>query len=183
MRVIRHAALAMILALTAVACAGSIDPNAPQDADEMTIGVPRMLGGLRVRLAPDAIERLQNELEGSDHYVRDGQVFELRKDGELRAIYQVVRLTPDARAEDFDFRRALASAIGSSSAPENVNGVAVYKTTRLKQIIHTWFEDKFMQVLIVSETAAIQEENELNVPQLLNEVLALEPVPVGALGT
>ena len=174
------AALALV-AMASVACSAGPDPFADQDADQLSIGVPPTLAGLSVKLAKKPTEQLLTEAQGSDSYLRDGVVFELRHGKELRAVYQVVRLTPDARADDPEFRRTVAASIGGSQAPANIGGVAVYETRRVDQIINTWFEGQFMQVLIVRDTETIVGQDPgFEYPQLLAEVLALEPAPLDA---
>lgn len=169
------------LAIAATACSSGPDPNAPQPEDNLSIGVPPTVAGLRVEFSQKATTRMNKEAAGSNSYVRDARVFELRVGKELRAVYQVVRLAPDARLDDFDFRRTIASSIGGSQAPANIGGVAVYETRRNSQVINTWFEGKFMQVLIVREDETVEGGGTgVNHGQLLLELLALEPTPLTA---
>jgi hypothetical protein len=173
----RLAGLVALLIITGAACGGTIDLTATQEADELAIAIPPKMAGLNVALSKPATRRMNREAAGSSAYVRDAQVFALRSRGELRAVYQVLRLTPDARTDDFDFRRTIAGAIGGSRAPENRGGVAVYVTINNEQVIYTWFEDKFMQVLIIREDETIEGAGSgLNVEQLIEEALALQPV-------
>jgi hypothetical protein len=111
--------------------------------------------------------------------VRDAAVFELRQGKRLRAVFQVLRLSPDARADDLDFRREVAGEIiKTTRAPENVGGVAVYKGVVNQQVVHVWFEEQFLEILIVDEKQAIAGvDSGVDVKRLLVEALSLELRP------
>lgn len=178
---LRALAVGVALAIAATGCATGFDPTEAQPEDGFTLAVPPTLGGLNVKFSGKATSRVMNEVEGSSAYVRDASVFELRSGEELRAVFQVLRMTPDARTDEVEFRRQVAQQIsGSSRAPENVGGIAVFKASRNQQAIHTWFDGKFMQVLIVREIVPAGGLP-LDVERLLLEALALEPVPQDAL--
>lgn len=167
-----------ILAIAASACSSGVDPTLAQDEDLLQIGVPPEVAGLSVQINRKATDRMNKEARGSNSYVRDATVFELRDGKELRAVYQVTRLSPDARTDDFDFRRTIASSIGGSQAPQNIGGAAVYETRQNQQVINTWFEGKFMQVLIVREDETIEGGGTgVNHGQLLVELVSLLPIP------
>lgn len=172
-----------VVAMAGVACASGPDPNAPQDEDLLGIGVPPKVAGLSVAINRKATDRMNKEAAGSNSYVRDATVFEMRDGKELRAVFQVTRLSPDARTDDFDFRRTIASGIGGGSqAPQNLGGVAVYEARQNQQVINTWFEGQFMQVLIVREDETIEGGGTgVNHQQLLLELLSLLPVPANSL--
>src|SRR5207245_1803690 len=80
----------------------------------------------------------------------------LRKDKELRAVLEVVRLTHDAHPEQRDFRKKIVQLIGGGSrAPAELNGQLVYTATVNQQIISVWFQSRFMEVLIVRENPTV----------------------------
>lgn len=170
---------ALLLAASLGACASNqIDPNAPQEADNLAIGVPPVLGGLDVAFSEKTTKKLQNEAKKRSTYVRDLTVFELRAGKELKGVYQVIRMTPDARVEDVDFRRTLAARIGGTQrAPELIGEDAVYKFEGSGQLIHVWFEDRFMQILLLRQSTGFSGVV-VDINRLLAEVLALEPRPV-----
>src|SRR5205807_8771270 len=90
-------------------------------------------------------------------YMRNAIVFELRKAKELRAVFEVVRLTPDAHPEQRDFRKKIVQLIGGGSrAPDELNGQLVYTANVNQQIISIWFQSRFMEVLIVRENPTVQ---------------------------
>jgi len=177
LRVVTAAAL---LAVLAAACGGgTIDPNTPQDADNLTLGVTPTLGGLAVTLSEKATTKLAREVGQRETYVRDATVFELRQGKRLRGVFQVMRLTPDARVDDIDFRRQLAGKIiGTTRPPEAIGGVAVYKGVLNQQVVHVWFEEQFLEILIVDEKQAIAGvDSGVDVNRLLVEALSLELTP------
>jgi hypothetical protein len=105
MKTRRFAAVVAIVAMAGAACASGPDPDAAQDEDLLSIGVPPKVAGLSVAINRKATDRMNKEAAGSNSYVRDATVFEMRDGEELRAVFQVTRLSPDARTDDFDFRR------------------------------------------------------------------------------
>ena len=176
---IRAFALAGLLAIAGSACAKGIDPNAPDPSDNLTIGVPPTLGGLAVTFSDKATSKLKREAAKRNTYVRDLTVFELRAGKELKAVFQVMRLTPDARIDNLDFRKTLAAGVGQTGgrAPVNVGGEAVYEYTYNDQKIHVWFEGRFMEVLLVKERSAFSQVT-VDVDRLVAEAVTLEPAPV-----
>ena len=181
-RALRIAASVAVLAAM-VACAKPIDPNAPQAADNLTIGVPPVLGGLDVKFSDKTTKKLQGEAKRRNTYVRDLTVFELRAGKELKGVYQVMRLTPDARIDDVDFRKKLASLVGGTQrAPELIADTAVYKFEGSGQLIHVWFENQFMQILLLRQSGGFSG-TVVDINRLLAEVLSLEPRPVTSDGT
>lgn len=176
---IRAVALAGLLALVGSACASGIDPNAPDPSDNLTLGIPPTLGGLTVSFSNKATTKLKKEAAKRDTYVRDLSVFELRAGKELKAVFQVMRLTPDARIDNLDFRKTLAAGVGQTGgrAPVNIGGEAVYEYTYNDQKIHVWFEDRFMEVLLVKERSAFSTVT-VDVDRLIAEAVTLELRPV-----
>jgi len=177
----RIAAVATALALGLAGCAAGVDPNAPQPEDSLALAVTPTLGGLTVKLSEKATQRVNRKAAERNTYLRESTVFELRTGKELAAVFQVIRLSPDARTEDLEFRRSLVASITQTSrAPLDVGGVPVYKATINKQIVHVWFEERFLQVLIVRSDAAAGGAfgPAIDVNRLLVETLALELRPV-----
>ncbi|HVL33382.1 MAG TPA: hypothetical protein VM600_07360 [Actinomycetota bacterium] len=173
----RLAAVAAALAVTAgltSACGGGA--AAVDVAANQAISVPPVLGGLEVSAEPKATERAKKEA-AQDSYAADIQVFSLRKAKELRAVLQVIRLTPDARPEDREFRREVIGKIGGTTrAPEKIAETLVYRAKDNQKVINLWFKGRFMLVLIVREAETVAGVDPgVNSQQVLVEALSLEP--------
>lgn len=169
----------LLLALLASACGKADLANAPDPSDGYAIKVPSVLAGLQTRLSKSSVAKLKKESKGQS-YARDIQVFELRDGKELRAALEVLRLSPDARIEDLDFRDKLVGLIGGTQTkPKNVGGIPVYEAKQNQQFVYTWFHDRFMQVLIVRANQTQQGQAiGVNVSQLLQAAIALKPTKI-----
>ena len=183
-RALRTAAAALLLAVVTAACGSNeIDPNSPHPSDNLTLAVPPTLGGLRVEHSAKTSKKMVEQAQQRSTYARDISVFELRAGKELKAVFQVTRLTPDARLEDLEFRKALAAGIlGTARAPANRAGTAVYEHVFNNQRVMVWFEDRFMEILLIRESSAFSTFT-VDVDRLLAEALSLELRPVTSEGT
>jgi len=183
MTMLRRSAPAVALAIVAVfasACgssAGAAECNSAVDPTKgKTINLPPTLGGLRVQEEDKASEQLVKESE-TNSYVCDGRVFSLRQGEELRAVFQVLRLTPDSRPDDRDWRRTVAVGMDLQRAPERVGETLVYSGRFNKQLIQMWFVERFMLVMTVRESATVAGEPVgVDFKQLSAEALSLRPV-------
>lgn len=156
----RSLAAALLLAGTLSACA-SFTPAACGGADDTTLGLevvpPKQIAGLDVVAEKDATKALVTASEPEATYLCDGTVYALRQDKELRAVYQVTRLAPDARLDDRTFLRNLVGNItGSVPQPVEIGGVDVFQIVSNEQIISTWFHGNFMFFLTVREDPTIE---------------------------
>lgn len=169
-----------LLAFSGTACGGGVDPSASDPSDRLTIKVPPVIGGLTVKESPKATKKYLDESKTRSTYVKGAQIFELRQGKELQAVLQIVRLTADARPEDPEFRKKIADGIsGSARAPERLGGQLVYRATSNNQIVTTWFQSKFMQVLIVrQDSVTLAQQGSIDINSVLTDVLALKPTPV-----
>lgn len=156
----RLLAVAALVAGSLTACS-SFTPAACGGADDTTLGLdvtpPKLVGGLDVVAEPDATETLLTSSEPDATYLCDGAVYALRKKDELRAVFQVTRLAPDARLDDRAFLRNLVGNItGSVPQPVKISDVDVYQIVANEQIISTWFHGNFMFFLTVREDPTIE---------------------------
>jgi len=184
----RRAALASCaLALTAAAsaCGGGASASAPDPSAGLTLAVPSTLGGLAVTQDKKATAKLKGKA-GPDTYVKDGQVYTLRlgtgPKAELKGVLQVIRLTPDARPEDREFRREIACKellTGSCRQPIQIGNALVYKgvlgeDTPYEQTIYLWFTGRFMQTFVMRKDLS----GTVNLPLLLDQLFAMKTVRV-----
>lgn len=180
-RTARSVAALALLAVLATACGDEVDlATAPHPSDRFDIVPPPAIAGLAVKESPKATKQLRKQAASKDSYARQITVYEMRQGTELRAALEVMRLAPDARVDDPEFRREMARLMGAGSQrPVNRGGVPVYQTKQNEQHIFIWFEGLFLQVLTVraSATQAGQAIG-VNVDRLLTEILALQPVQV-----
>lgn len=177
---IRKVALLVVLAMGLSACA-SFEAAMCGGPDDATLGMevspPDRIGGLRVVPEPDAAESLNTASEPKDTYQCEGAVYALRDGEELRAVFQVSRLAPDARLDDREFLRNLLGGItGAVPQPVEKEGVDVYQIVSNGQIISTWFHDNFMYFLTVREDPTIEGQAvNVDFEQVLNEALNVRP--------
>lgn len=177
-RIVGMIAAATLLAAAASACGGA-GANAPDPSDRLTMPIPAKVANLRVVPEPKATKKLRTEA-GRNSYVRDASVFALREGKELKAVLQVIRLTPDARPEDREFRKSVACQIGGTCRqPTLVNGVIVYSGVVNEQVFYIWFIDRFMQVLIVRQTLVTGGPSSIDIQKVLKTLLAVKPVAAG----
>ena len=175
-------ALSAALVAAGSACGGKGNANAAcgTDADRaahQTLGIPPTLAGLTVSVDAKATSKIA-KAANSNSYVCDARVFALRDGKELRAVFQVARLTPDARPGDAKFRRTIAGQIGGTSRrPEKIGNVLVYRARANSQIIDIWFTGRFMQVLIALE-ADTEGGTNVDFGLLLAEAISLRPIRV-----
>lgn len=176
----RPLAAAVLLATSISACA-SFTPAACGGPDDTTLGQavtpPAQIGGLRVVPEDDATESLLTASEPADTYQCDGKVYALRDGKELRAVFQVSRLAPDARLADRDFlRNLLGNITGSVPQPVEKQGVDVYQIVSNGQIISSWFHGNFMYFLTVREDPTIEGVAvDIDFERVLDEALTVTP--------
>jgi hypothetical protein len=177
---IGRVAAAALLAMSLGACA-SFEAAACGGPDDTTLGMevapPERIGGLRVVPEDEATESLNTFSEPEDTYQCEGDVYALRDGEELRAVFQVSRLAPDARLNERDFLRNLLGTItGSVPQPVDMEGVQVYQIVSNGQIISTWFHDHFMYFLTVREDPTIEGQAvNVDFEQVLSEALTVRP--------
>lgn len=167
------------VALVAAGCGGSASASVCTD-DGLTIPVPDALAGLAARPSDDARQALLQEKEETQTYICDASVFELREgptdEDELIAVLEIIRMTDDARIDDIDFQRSIAHDIGASSrVPDQVDGTFVWRTSLNQQALHVWFQQRFMQVLIVRELT--QDGDAVIADPILRAAVALRAQP------
>lgn len=140
------------------------------------IAVPDRLGELDVVLEKDATKEL-GAVSTERTYVDEGWVYGLRLADELKAIYQVIRLTADARPQDLEFRRDVLGQIGGTlERPERIDSTLVYEGSSGEQRMFMWFEGRYLQVLIIRDEETVQGEGlGFSVEALKAEVVALRP--------
>lgn len=177
LRSLRILPVALALAGIAAACGGSASAAGCTD-DGRTIPVPEQLSGLYVMDSKDARETLLKEKKETDTYLCDASVFEMRvgpkSDDELIAVLEVIRMTDDARVDDIDFLRDIANVIaGGSRTPPRIKGIFVWQTEQNGQYLNLWFQERFMQVLIVRQ--ATQDGDAVPADVILEAALDLRP--------
>ncbi|HEX9712664.1 MAG TPA: hypothetical protein VGB52_08965 [Actinomycetota bacterium] len=179
LRSLRILPVALAIAGVAAACGGSASASTCTD-DGRTIPVPDQIAGLQVHPSEKARATLLKEREETQTYLCDVTVFELRDgakaDDELIAVLQVIRMTDDARVDDIDFLREIANGVGAgqSKTPPKIQGIFVWQTEQNQQFLNLWFQERFMQVLIVRQTTQLGDP--VPAPAVLEEVLKLRPV-------
>ena len=173
----------LLLAFASSACGGGPNPNGPDPSAGFALRVPQTIAGLNVQQDAKSTATL-NKQKGKETYVKDGSVYTLRvgtgSKAELKAVLQVIRLTPDARPEDPEFRRTIACLElpgGTCRTPELINGAIVYQgvqapDTKFEQKIYLWFTGRFMQTLQLPKDTTGAYDPQL----LLNQVVAIKPV-------
>jgi hypothetical protein len=153
----RRALRSLLLAVLAMpACGGAGSSPETLAPPLSSLQVPPTIAGLAVTSDASATKKLLSTSRGSNSFATDGVVYALRRKKELMAVLEVLRLTPDARPEDREFRRSIVGQIGGRvERPQRVGERLVYQTKGNQQFIYVWFFDRLMAVLIVRDDKAI----------------------------
>ena len=155
--------------LAALAACGGTDLAAPTGVPASDVAVPPLMGGLKVGYEKKASKEFNKHVKtlfgkegGARPYIADGVAYSLREGKELKAVFEIARLTSDADPTDTEFRRKIVDQIGSGTPsprcgaaltdpPCDVAVPLVYPREGTQQVFYVWFRDRHMYVLMIRQ--------------------------------